>query len=215
MRHLLSLSALLLLLASAVASTSAPPVTAAALALRHGRTLSYLASALNYASQTTTSVDEAYQELGVYIRTRDISTATLTEMEGTLRHLRSRSDSLSTTLDHAESNANDLFGMMNRRAKENQSEELRDVMVERIEAQEDAFERELRSARAAVETLDESIQRYDDILGFLQVQTTTQKLDEFIGEVHEVTREARALNQELQRAIQDGQAVIGGLQLPQ
>lgn len=207
---------LLLILGSAMASTGAPavPVTAARIALKNEVTRELLLGALFYAAETTAGLNVAYGELDAHIRTGDLSTAALTQMEATHYAVSARHDSLRTVLGFTKTSAEELFGMMRQRAEENENDELREIMERGIKERETAFEAELQTANVAMEGLAASIQRHDDILGFLQVSTALDEADRFLGDVQRVTAEARTLDAQLRSSIEDGYEIIEAMNSP-
>jgi predicted PurR-regulated permease PerM len=85
------------------------------------------------------SVDNAYQDLGSYLKDNNFTTDVVQSMEGQYAELDARFSELTSNLNKAESEANTLFTLLKSRADENTTPELKQTMMSRISEKEDSF----------------------------------------------------------------------------
>ncbi len=167
---------------------------------------------LQVAQKVSTSaaetVEEAYKDLGTFLREKNMTDQRLQRMEATMARLRDKSEGLKKALSGTEGSAKDLFKLMETRAKQNQTESLRDRMLKDIRAKKKGFDQTMETAEDGMEKIRASIQKYDDILGFVQVNRGLQGIDQYMGEINKVIAEGEALNAEIQKAIQTGMQII-------
>lgn len=188
------------------------PVTVYRLIRHRHAVIGFLTAASDLTQATTSSVESAYVELDRQLQAQGLTAQTIEDMEARLAHMRQQSTMLSRALDSTENRADILFDLMERRAKENKS--MRDDMLASIEEKREAFEAQVREARAATEQLETSVPHYDDVVGYAQVNFALHGIDDLSNEVSRITTQARRLNTELQRAIQEGLSVMNAINLP-
>lgn len=201
-------------LAAGSGAAAAGPVTIAEIvqAYRAVRTMLVIVKAVS--SLATASVDSAYSDLPIRLRTDRLSVSSIQEMENTYAVLRHNADSLRTALTGTENNADRFFGLLTRRAKENTTPDLRDSMLRDIEAKQDEFGERLGTAKRALEEVDRSVQKYNDILGYVQVKAGLETIDRYQDEIERIIEQARMLNVQVQAAITESESIVGSLNVP-
>ncbi|MEZ5401880.1 MAG: DUF2959 family protein [Bryobacteraceae bacterium] len=183
-------------------------VTAAQLVQGAREVSQRLQAAQKVSTDTAETVQDAYQDLGKYLQDKNMTDARLQRMEATMARLKEKSERLKKSLNGTEDSAKDLFRLMETRAKQNQTESLRDRLLKDIRAKKKSFEQTMETAEDGMDKIRASIQKYDDILGFVQVNRGLQGVDQYMGEINKVIAEGEALNAEIQKAIQAGIAIV-------
>lgn len=164
------------------------------------------------ASLTTSSVDTAYVDLSTRIQTQDLSVPSIQHMEQTHLALRHDADSLRTVLRETEFAADSLFSLLNTRANQNATPELRSSLLAEVQAKQQEFNSKLATAHAVADSVDASIQKYDDIVGYIQVTTAIQTIDQYIATIDDIISRERMLNEQIQVAITEGQGIIASVE---
>ena len=173
-------------------------------------TLAVLQMAQRLSTETNDSITSSYVALGDLLRSRGMESAQLTKMESSLFIMNQKADSLEFYLGEAVDNGTELFKLLRIRANQNETESFQDEMLEAIEAKEEEYEEKLETANRVLEQIRTSIQKYDDILGYLQVSCTTKQ--DYFDDINSVIADGTRLNREIQQAIQDGIAVVNSYQ---
>jgi chromosome segregation ATPase len=185
-----------------------PVVTAAQLVQGAREVSQNLRGAQRVSEDAATTVEDAYKDLGTFLREKNMTDQRLTRMEATMARLREKGDGLKKSLDGTKKSARDLFELMETRAKQNQTESLRDRLMKDIKAKRKSFDDQMGSAEDGMDKIRASIQKYDDILGFVQVNRGLQGIDQYMGEISKVIAEGEALNAEIQKAIEAGMQIV-------
>jgi hypothetical protein len=159
-------------------------------------------------ASTSTSLNEAYSDLGQRLRDGDFSTESIQQMEETHARLRAQADTLNWTLTVTRSSANELFGMLERRAEENSTPDLQKLMETDIREKQRQFNEQLAIADQAMSRINASIKQYDDILGFVQVNAGLHQVDQYLAQIDQVLSQAAVLDRELQAAIDGGMQIV-------
>lgn len=160
------------------------------------------------------SVKKAYENLGVYLNKENLSTDTIKLMEDTHGKLKQNADRLHQSLNASENNAKTLFDLLEERANQNQTVDLKDAMIEDIDKKKDEFDEKLETAKKVLEKMDASIQKYDDILGFVQVKGGLEGINKYKNEIDQVIVEGTQLNQDIQVAVSQAIIIIDSVQSP-
>lgn len=161
---------------------------------------------------TTESVNNSFVELSTLIREKKLGTENIIKMESSLLVMRSKADSLNFLLDQSESYGSSLFSLLRKRAKQNETKSLRKAMLNDIAAKEGEFESQLEIANGVLEKVENSIQKYDDILGYLQVSIVTSEFQEYMDIINGVISEGTRLNNEIQSAITEGLNILSSIE---
>jgi hypothetical protein len=158
--------------------------------------------------KTSAAVDVAYQGLKKSIVSRDVAPSMVADMESTKNSLSTQASSLKKSVEDTRSNANNLFYLLESRANENSSNDLKGKMLELIKSKRDKFSEKVKIAEDVMSKLEKSIKKYDDILGYFQVSSQLNTIDKYITDIDAVIAEAVVLNGSVQSAVADGNTII-------
>jgi hypothetical protein len=82
---------------------------------------------------------------------------------------------LESAFNDSKCNAEDLFDILKHRAKENETKKLRKKLLRGIYTKQEALKRKMDEAEKLMKKIDKSIQKYDDIVGYCQVNPIVAK----------------------------------------
>ena len=164
--------------------------------------------------ESTQSIDSAFENLRAHLGTASLATETIEEMERTNANLKRRAAVLQQSLRDTEQTAKQWFDMLEIRAKQNQTPNLRREMLHDITTSQRAFNDRMRAARTGIQNINRSVQKYDDIVGYVQVKAGLAGIDQQLVRIDAIITEANALDSEIQVAIRDGLKAIEELNLP-
>jgi hypothetical protein len=198
-----------LTLFAALAIGSGPQVITVTQILNQVSTVIKLLELVDQASGLTlASVDNAYQDLGTYLRDNNFKTDVVISMEAQYAELNGRFSELKSKLNKAESEASNLFKLLRSKADENTNPEFKKTMISRISEKEDSFNIKIDDANQVLSKIGLSIQQYKDILGFAQVTVALKTVDVYIGQVNSVLAESDSLSTDIKQAIEEASAII-------
>lgn len=201
------------LLAAGSMGTPVPPTIR--LIIQHRQLLISLATQTMKAStETSQSIDTAFEDLRVRLSAASLATETIEGMEAKNAELKQRAAVLQQSLNNTEQAARQWFDMLEVRARQNQTPELRKDMLNDINTSQRAFNERTRTAQAAVQQINSSVQKYDDIVGYVQVKAGLAGIDQQLVRIDAIITEANALDREIQTAIAAGLRVIDELNVP-
>jgi hypothetical protein len=66
----------------------------------------------------------------------------------------------------------------------------------------------MKTAEDVVSSIEKSSKKYDDILGYIQVASGLQQIDQYIQDVDEVIVQARSLDREIQAALRENEVIV-------
>lgn len=161
------------------------------------------------ADETTADIESAYSQLKTFLDTKDLTDETIKKLEAHLESIKAKSDALLDSLEKSEDNGNELFAMLTSRAEENQT--YREKMVASIEKKEEEFESKIKAARKVMSKIEKSVQKYDDIVGFFQVNKALEGIDDYILEADLAIKSGNLLNEEIKGHINEGLSLVGEL----
>ena len=161
------------------------------------------------ADETTEDIESAYSQLKTFLDAKDLSDETIKKLETHLESIKAKSDALEGALEKSEDNGSELFSMLTSRAEENQT--YREKMVTSIEMKEEEFESKIKAARKVMSKIEKSVQKYDDIVGFFQVNKALEGIDDYILEADQAIKSGNLLNEEIKGHINDGLNLVGEL----
>jgi ElaB/YqjD/DUF883 family membrane-anchored ribosome-binding protein len=125
--------------------------------------------------------------------------------------MKARRDSLRANLKRTIDEASDLFRLLRRRAEENETEELREQMMANIEEKKDALEERLQAAADQMDRIDQSIQKFDDIVGYLQVNRGLEGVEKMTEDIDQIIATGAEFDDEIRAQIEQGMELIEGL----
>lgn len=177
--------------------------------VKHRQLLITLATQTMQASrESAQSIDAAFADLSLHLASSSLTTQTVMGMEEKNRELQARSAELHLRMSDTKTVAHQLFEMLEARAKENSTPDMRRQMLDDIGARRRIFNERIRTAEAAISRVAQSAKKYDDIVGYVQVQAGLQGIDQHIGQIDAIITEANALDQQIQTAIREGLIII-------
>ena len=195
-----------------VVSCAAPIITVARIAQAGVTVIELIDNTQRIAEFTSNLVNVSYEELGENIRSKNISTNFVdvtSNMEARYVELSNKHEELDDSIKETNKAANDLFSMLRTRANQSTRPDFKKELLDDISATEKTFAAKIAVAEDVSGKLGESIQEYDNILGFLQVKGGIQTVEEqHIPKLDSVISEYRVLNQEVQIALDEGRQVI-------
>ena len=162
-------------------------------------------------TKTTAEVDSAYSQLKSYLDKRNISDRNLRNLEDRLTTIQTKYANLEDSFESAKKDGKELFALLNRRAKENDTRELRKRMLKDIGTKEDEFNAKIDKAEVVLSKIEKSIAKYDDIVGFVQVNKGLQGIDDLIADIEATMKVGTTLNSEIRNNIDDGLRLIASL----
>lgn len=190
-------------------SCAAPVVTIARLSQRADALIVLLELAKQISIETSKSVNTSYQDLGGYLRSKNFSNSTIEAMEAQHLDLSTKHNKLTDTLNKTETEAGELFSLLEANADANTTPELKAKMSKDISVKKQAFDARISIAQGVSAKLKTSIQQYRDILGYIQNgQVVKEMIPSFIKDVDGFIAQAESLNQEVQTALNEGRQII-------
>lgn len=130
------------------------------------------------------------------------------KMEMRLATMKSRAIVLHNAMSSTISTSEQYYSLLTTRANQNKTESFKQSSLQSINDSKARFNLKLSEANAAIANLDRSIQRYDDILNVIQIQTGLSTVQAQLGEVDSIIAQTESLNAEVQRAIDEGTRII-------
>jgi hypothetical protein len=157
---------------------------------------------------TAANLNFSYQDLGKDLRTRNFSTETISKMEKRHLYLATSARKLTSFKNKTKDAAKDLFSLLETRANQNSTPELKEKMLPDIRDKKQIFEDKIKIVEEALSEIDKSIKKYDDILGYMQVLSGTKDIQQYIDNVDKAIAQADVLNKEVQTALDEGDKII-------
>ncbi len=172
--------------------------------------ISNLFDSIQQLSDTTiTSVDEGYQDLGTYIQEKNISNQTIQLVEAKYEQMSSSFDELKSTLNKVENEANTLFRLLRKRARESTDTNLREKMIFGISDKEAIIQEKISIVKQVLSEISLSIQNYDNILGYIQVTTITEQTgNQILGDINLILEKSQLLRANIRQSMEDAKQII-------
>lgn len=205
MRFLLSA---LWLMASVLVSGCSEDVTIARINDQKAELRQALSRLGDRAAETNQETISAYEQLRDFLRKEQLSDRRLQKLELRLERVTRAYEDLEAQLDRAEEEGDTLFSLLETRAKENRTRKFRKELLEKIDARRDLLESRLEAAEGVIETLGDSVQRYDDIVGYLQVNQALEGVSGILEDVQKVMESGAKIDAQIQQYVREGLAVI-------
>jgi galactitol-specific phosphotransferase system IIB component len=125
--------------------------------------------------------------------------------------MKAKRDALREDLDRSKEEANDLFRLLKRRAEENQTDELREDLLEKIETNLEALQDRFDAAEEQMDEINASIQKYDDIVGYLQVHRGLEGIEQMTGNIDQFIAAGAEFDEKIRAEIEAGMELVEGL----
>jgi hypothetical protein len=209
-----SLFCLSLLLVVTVSCGGAPVINLASI-VSSGRTVVALINVSEKLLYVLSNlVNVSYEGLGEDIGSESFRTNSkfsneiIEKMEAQHLELVAKHKELDDSLDKTNTAANELFSMLETRAKQNSRTSLRDEQLRNISAKKETFSEKIEVAEGVSSKLKASIKEYDNILNVFQVNVGLNEAQKYIETVDSVTSQYKLLDQEVQVALREGRQII-------
>lgn len=187
---------------SAIISSCAPQVIGIRKILLAIDTVVYLLQLSEKLSNDTAySMNVSYQELGQFLNQNKFSVEAIVQMEQRYNYISSNAENLRNKLNETDTEANQMFALIKNRAKQNQTPELRKQMLSDINQKKKTFGSKMKEARTVLSKVDGAVQKYDDILGYIQVGVGLDQIDEYLNDVDEVISQGSVLAKQIKEAL--------------
>ena len=125
--------------------------------------------------------------------------------------MKAKRDVLRADLDESKEEAEDLFNLLKDRADENETEELREQMLKQINTKADALREKFRAAEKQMEKVDASIQKFDDIVGYMQVNRGLEGIEKMTENIDQFIAQGAEFDEEIRQQIEAGMELVEGL----
>lgn len=160
---------------------------------------------------SSSEMGSALAELRPEVAGGQVGDLRLKSMERRLAHMREGASQLEAQFKVSSKAIAEYLDLLETRAKQNKTPELKEQLLKDIDAQRTALDERLARARKAFERLEGAIQKYDDILGFLQVHRGLNEVRERLGTIDQTIVEAQQLNRDVDTAVREGIEIINKL----
>lgn len=164
-----------------------------------------------HASETHEETISAYQLLRDYLRDRELSDRRLQKLEERLEQVSRTYERLRDQLEEAEEAGDRLFALLEARAEENRTRKFRKELLRKIDQKQTLLESRLEAAADVMDALGESVQKYDDIVGYLQVNRGLGGVAQLLADVQRVIDEGGEIDQQILGHIDEGMEIIASL----
>lgn len=161
------------------------------------------------------TLNVSYEELGTFLSDKNFSTDVVQKMEQRSAYLSQGSSELRSQINQTSSAANKLFSLLKTRANQNSTPKLKSKMLSNIGDKQKVFKEKMKIAEEVLSNIDKSVQKYDDLLGYMQVATGLEQIDQYISDVDEVIVQAKALDREIQNALSENEAIVASFEAGQ
>lgn len=172
------------------------------------RALTRLGDQASNSNQETIS---AYEQLRDFLREEKLSDRRLRSLEQRLERVTRSYESLQSQLSDTEEAGEDLFSMLEERAKENRTRKFRKQLLNKIDENQDLLEERLEDAEEVMKTLGQSVQKYDDIVGYLQVNQGLGGVSGILDDVQRVMDDSADIDVQIRKHIEEGMQVVESL----
>lgn len=207
---LIRIAAMLCMLA--LGSCNAPAViTAERLVNLASAAITILQALKQSTNETSQSLAVSLREVGAEVPKPQVALPTFQRLEAHGRELRQGQAQLRSKLRESNSAISDYLDLLKRRVRQNQTAELREEQLRAVLKREEALEQQMTRATQALALLDASIQKYDDVLNYLQVRDSLNAIDEQLAAVSRTIDAANRLNRDANSAIVQGIKIIDEL----
>lgn len=161
--------------------------------------------------ETKEEIKDAYTEMKEYISEKNLTDQNIIILESRLDSIKSKHKSLVRTVNKCKSDGSNLFKLLTRRANENKTKNLRNILKDKIRGKQKQFENQIVIAEDVCEKVAESVQKYDDLVGYFQVNKGLDGVDEIIEEIDGAIQSGNILNKRIDMFVKTGMSMIDDL----
>lgn len=161
--------------------------------------------------ETKEEIKDAYTQMKEYISEKNLTDQNIIILESRLDSIKSKHKSLVRTVNKCKSDGSNLFKLLTRRANENKTKNLRNILKDKIRDKQKQFENQIVIAEDVCEKVAESVQKYDDLVGYFQVNKGLDGVDEIIEEIDGAIQSGNILNKRIDMFVKTGMRMIDDL----
>ena len=161
--------------------------------------------------ETSKEIDSSFLALKMFLDEEKLSDEKLKDLETRLVFVRGKQSSLNRVFGNSKDESEELFQMLTNRAEENQTQSLREKMLADIESKQEEFESQIDEAKSLLKKIDESVQKFDDIVGYLQVNKALEGFEGIASEIEAVLDNGDILRNEIKKHVAEGLEIVEGL----
>jgi len=161
--------------------------------------------------ETREEIKDAYTQMKEYISEKNLADQNIIRLESRLDSIKSKHKSLVRTVNKCKSDGSHLFKLLTRRANENKTENLRNILKDKIRDKQEQFETQIVIAEDVCEKVAQSVQKYDDLVGYFQVNKGLDGVDEIIEEIDGAIQSGNILNKRIDMFVKTGMSMIDEL----
>lgn len=158
--------------------------------------------------QSKKEIKDAYTQMKTYLSENNLTDSNLALMEGNLENMKAKYKAFKDTVDKCRNDSENLFDMLDKRANENKTESLKKQLKEKIKTKRKTFEQHVEKAEDVLVKVDQSIQKYNDLVGFFQVNKGLEGVDKIMDEIDGVIAAGEILNEQINSFVQDSMQVL-------
>ena len=132
------------------------------------------------------AVSENYTLLSEYLSQNNLTDRDLKKLESMLADLNRKRNSFASSLSDVGENGKTLISLLKKRADENSDRAMRRELNKSINARSRIFKRTTTNAKKQLNELDRSIQRFDNIVGYLQISAGLKGIDSIGTQINDI-----------------------------
>lgn len=153
-------------------------------------------------------IKDAYTQMKAYLSENNLTDSNLAIMERNLENMKAKYKAFKDTVDKCRNDSESLFDMLDKRANENKTDSLKKQLKEKIKTKRKTFEQHVEKAEDVLVKVDQSIQKYNDLVGFFQVNKGLEGVDKIMDEIDGVIAAGEILNEQINLFVQDSMQVL-------
>ena len=159
-------------------------------------------------TSTSKSSREGYRDLRSFLSSRNISDSKIRTLEDAMRKMKDNYEQLLDSFEESVDAGNELRSLLIERAKQNTNKKWRNDLLDRIDEVWEGFEEKAESAEDVIDTFGNEIQLFDDVLGYLQVQSGLTGFGSIEDDIAGIEEAASVFVAEVRSYIEQGQLLI-------
>jgi|SRR5690554_3616962 chromosome segregation ATPase len=145
-----------------------------------------LGSSTSASERALRSVSQNYNQLSDYLNRNSLSDKDLKSMEAMLADLNKKRNDFAEQLEDAEGSGKDLISLLKKRIGENSDRAMKRELNASVKIRQKAFKTTISNAKSQLKELDNAIQRFDNIVGYLQVSAGLRGVDAIVSQVKDL-----------------------------
>jgi hypothetical protein len=158
--------------------------------------------------QSKKEIKDAYTQMKTYLSENNLTDGNLAIMERNLDSMKAKYKAFKDTVEKCRDDSDNLFNMLEKRANENKTESLKKQLKEKIKGKRKTFDGHIEKAQEVLVKVDQSIQKYNDLVGYFQVNKGLEGVDKIMDEIDGVIAAGELLNEQINTFVQDSMVVL-------